>query len=129
MVTQYSEQDRMQMARRVINALEDWRLEPQTQIQLMGLPDSTRPRHLKRFQDGMQALPDDAEILERARHLIGINDSLVRIHPMNHRAGYLWLQNRSKYFPDNPPLQVMLEEGLSGLHRVWANLDCTIDWE
>ena len=129
MVTQYSEQDRLQMARRVVNALEDWRLDPQYQIQLMGLPDSTRPRQLKRYQDGAQPLPDDAEVLERARHLIGINDSLVRNHPMNQRAGYLWLNNRSKYFPEHPPMQVMLEEGLSGLHRVWANLDCTIDWE
>lgn len=129
MSTQYTEQERLRLTQRTIDALEDWRIAPELQIELMGLPENTRPRALKRYRDGMQALPDDPDVLERARHIIGINESLVRIHPMNHRAGFLWLNNRSKYFPEEPPIVVMCREGLTGLHRVWANLDCTIDWD
>lgn len=127
-MSDFSHDDRVRLAQDAMLALSDWGAPPEQQLALLGLPRQTRPRALKRYRDGTP-LPESGETLERARHIVGIQESLERNHPRNRRAGFLWLYNKNKYFPENPPMGIMLDEGLPGLHRVWVNLDCTVGWD
>ena len=128
MSTTLSETERADLARTLIYILEQWQIPEEDQIALMGLGEQIKARHLSRFKNG-EALPNDPEVMERARHLVGIHEAIEYNNPANPRVGFLWLKNRNKYFTHRTPLQVMLEDGLPGLHHVWVKLDCTQGWD
>ena len=121
-------EERGALAQLLAEIFDEWRLQPEQAIVLLGLPEKTKQRELERYKRG-NPLPDDPLVEERARHLVGIWESLHVLNPLNPRAGYLWLNNKSKYFTKRPPLQVMLEDGIPGLKQVWTNLDCTQGWD
>lgn len=127
MATQYTEEDRCNLAREVTNIFLDWELDPELQLHLLGLPENIPQRELTRFKNG-KALPDDEEMLERARHIIGIHNSLHVVFPLNHNMPGFWVRNRNRSLK-GIPLAIMYEEGISGMHRVWRHLDCTINWD
>ena len=124
----FTDDERKSLAEMVMMIFAEWKLEEREMIELLGMPEDTKPRVLSRFKHGTP-LPDDEILLERVRHIMGIRQSLGLLNPLNPGAGYLWLRNTSKKFPDRPPLQVMKEDGFPGLKQVWVNLDCTQGWD
>lgn len=123
----YTQQDREQLATLVMSVLNDWNIREEFQLNLLGLPPETPERELGKFSRG-KALPDDEDLLSRAVHLIGIHSALNVLYPLNPKMPGFWLTTRSRYFRGQP-LTIMLEEGLSGMDRVWRHLDCTRNWE
>ncbi len=122
-----NEEQRGQLARQVINILEEWGLNNEQQFVLLGLPEGSKPRHLSRLRQG-NPLPNDAHTLDCAKHIIGIHHSLHVVFPLNPKMAPFWLRNRNRALK-RPPLAIMIEEGLPGMHRVWRSLDCTLNWE
>lgn len=122
----YTQQEREQLAVMVMGVLNGWDIREEFQLSLLGLPSDTPTRELTKFSRG-KALPDDAELLDRAVHLIGINQALGVVFPLNPRMPGFWLTTRNRFFR-TAPLTVMLDEGLNGLDRVWSHLDCTRNW-
>ena len=127
MAVELSEEERIQLAALVMSIFEEWQLDGDQQLALLGLPEGTKHRELTRWRRGTPFPQEDA-LLNRAKHVLGIQESLHVIFPLNPRMPVFWLTNRNRYFK-SPPLTVMLEEGLVGMNRVWRHLDCTVNWE
>ena len=123
-----TDNERTQLGMLAMSILDEWRLSPQDQIFMLGLPDSTKPRELSRYRNGSAPLPKDDGVLEHARHVLGIQESLHVIFPLNRNMPGFWLKHRNKVLK-GIPLEIMLDEGLSGMHRVWCQLDCTQNWD
>ncbi len=125
-MTQMSEQDRGDLAILVMGIFEDWRLDPEEQLELIGRDHTASQRELTRWRHGTP-LPDDEQMLERARHILGIHEALQVVFPRNPRQPAFWLRNRNPYF-GTAPLAVMIDDGLAGMDWVWRHLDCTQGW-
>lgn len=126
MAVELSEEERGRLAQLVMNIFVDWRLETDEQKNLLGLDQGEGVGTLSHFRRG-KPLPDEEDIIERARHVLGIQNSLERVYPLNAKMPQFWMYQRNKALKGFP-LQIMLEEGLPGMHRVWRHLDCTLNW-
>ena len=121
------EETRTLMARRTMAALDSWQLNTDDIVALLALPKKTRRTQLERFRQG-EALPDDPPLITRAEHIVGIADALRTSFPRNSRIGARWLITPHRRFRKRTPLSLMLEDGVNGLCRVRAELDCSFSW-
>lgn len=126
-MTQLSENDRIYLGRMVLNTLDEWGIRARDQLAMLALPAGTSTRMLRRYQDETP-LPDDPAVMKRVEHLLGIADALRTTFPRNARIGILWLQQPCKRLRRRRPLDIMLEDGLSGLITVRSHLDCSFAW-
>lgn len=126
-MTRASTDDRSRMARQTMSVLDQWHLNTDEIVAILALPDKTRGRQLDRFRNG-EALPDESALLTRAQHIVGIADALRTSFPRNSRIGARWLITPHRRFRRRTPLSLMLEDGINGLCRVRAELDCSFSW-
>jgi uncharacterized protein (DUF2384 family) len=120
-------EDRTELARMVVNLLDDWGIEAADQLNLLALPEGTRTRMLRRYQEDTP-LPDDPAVMKRVEHLMGIADALRTTFPRNASIGLLWLKQPCKRLRRRRPMDIMVEDGLSGLITVRTHLDCSFAW-
>ena len=118
---------RARLARRTMEILDGWRLSRDEIVAILALSARTRGRQLDRFRGGA-ALPDEAPLLTRAEHIAGIADALRTSFPRNAGIGARWLSTPHRRFRGRAPLALMLEDGVNGLCRVRAELDCSFSW-
>ncbi len=122
-----SHDERVQLSQLIMDVLDNWQVSAADQISLLGLPEQTRPRALKRYHEGTP-LPEDPVIWERISQLSGIADALRTSYPRNLRMAGVWLSRSNSRFGDRTPLAAMLEDGLIGINAVHMHLDCSYDW-
>lgn len=122
-----SPEQNLEFTRSVIEMLDDWGLQDSEQIALLGLPDDTRSRQIRKFRSDTP-LPDEEIVNERVEHLVGIADALRTSYPTNAMGGSMWMNRRNSRFQDRTPLQAMLEDGIQGIVAVRIHLDCAYDW-
>ena len=122
-----TEEDRTELGRMVVNMLEDWGIKASDQLNILALPDGTPARMLRRYQDDTP-LPDDPDVMKRVEHLLGIADALRTTFPRNAKICLLWLKQPCKRLRRRRPLDIMVEDGLSGLITVRTHLDCSFAW-
>lgn len=122
-----SNEDRIQLGRMVVNLLDDWGIDASDQINILALPDDTRTRMLRRYHEDTP-LPDDPDVMKRVEHLMGIADALRTTFPRNASIGLIWLKQPCKRLRRRRPLEIMIEDGLSGLITVRTHLDCSFAW-
>ncbi len=127
MNVELNETERTNLALLVMDILEDWRLADEDKLALLGLPEGTRPRELTRFKRG-QPFPQDEAVIERAKHLLGIQEALHVVFCRNPNMPAFWLRTRNRVLRQIP-IELMLSDGLDGMHRVWSHLDCTVNWD
>lgn len=121
-----SADDRIQMAKQLLQLLDHWGLEARDRIILLGLPENTKPRALIRYRNG-QALPDNGELLERAENLLSIQHSLEILFPRSAVMARYWISTENAFFGNRPPLDVMLSGGLAGISGVRQHLEGNSD--
>ncbi len=126
MARQLSEGERRSLSTAIVDMLEDWAVAPNNQLVLMGFPEGSRARELRRLRHGAP-FPDNADMLYRVAQLLAIQDCLRTAYPRNGRMAGYWLNRPSRHFNRRAPLAVMLE-GVEGLGRVRTHLDCTQNW-
>jgi len=123
-----SEQDRRaELARLVIQILDDWEVEPEDQPKLLGLPDKTRARALNRYRQG-DPLPDDAATEQRLSYLLSIQKALQTVLPHNAAMTRYWVTSPNPRFANRSPLDVMLANGLAGMEQVVEVLTGRGEW-
>lgn len=122
-----TQEDRVDLGRMVVNMLDDWGIRPSDQVNILALPDGTPTRMLRRYHEDTP-LPDDPDVLKRVEHLLGIADALRTTFPRNSRIGLLWLKQPCKRLRRRRPMDIMIEDGLSGLITVRTHLDCSFAW-
>ena len=122
-----TQEDRVDLGRMVVNMLDDWGIKPSDQVNVLALPDGTPARMLRRYHEDTP-LPDNPDVLKRVEHLMGIADALRTTFPRNASIGLLWLKQPCKRLRRRRPLDIMIEDGLSGLITVRTHLDCSFAW-
>ena len=122
-----TQEDRVDLGRMVVNMLDDWGIKPSDQVNVLALPDGTPSRMLRRYHEDTP-LPDDPDVLMRVEHLLGIADALRTTFPRNASIGLIWLKQPCKRLRRRRPLDIMIEDGLSGLITVRTHLDCSFAW-
>ena len=122
-----TQEDRVDLGRMVVNMLDDWGIKPSDQVNVLALPDGTPTRMLRRYHEDTP-LPDDPDVLMRVEHLLGIADALRTTFPRNASIGLIWLKQPCKRLRRRRPLDIMIEDGLSGLIAVRTHLDCSFAW-
>ena len=127
MTVNLSQDDLANLSEVVMHIFEQWNVNSAQQVALLGLPEGTRPRELRRLQGGAP-LPHDEELLDRAEQILAIHDCLRTAYPRSTNMAAHWLHQASRHFRSRSPLSVMLEDGIDGLRAVRGHLDCTQGW-
>jgi hypothetical protein len=120
-------EDRIALARAIVELLDSWGLAAAEQIALLALPEGTRPGAVRQFRQGTP-FPESEQLMERIDHLVGIADALRTSYPHNARMGGIWMNQVNHRFDNRTPLRAMLEDGLGGIIAVRTHLDCAYDW-
>ena len=123
-----SYEDRVKLARVIMNILDSWGVSSEGKIFLLSLPDGTRTRSLHRYYNDTP-LPDEPQVVERIDHILGIAKALRTTYPTNPKMGHFWLNTRNNRFKNQTPLSHMLDDGVSGMKSVRVHLDCAYDWD
>ncbi|WP_303906957.1 hypothetical protein [Thiohalomonas denitrificans] len=118
-------EERRRLATIVMAILDEWKLDGEQQLAVLGMPGGTRPRHLNQYRQGTTPFPQEAELIDRARHIIGIQEALHLIFSRNPLMPSFWLSNPNNRQFGQAPVSIMLEDGLPGMEQVWGHLDCT----
>ena len=126
-MTTLSADERLELGRLVIHTLDDWGLKASDQASILALPKGTPTRMLRRYVDDTP-LPDDPDVLKHVEHLLGIADALRTTFPRNASIGLHWMKQPCKRLRRRRPLEIILEDGLSGLITVRTHLDCAFAW-
>lgn len=126
-MSQLTHDDRVELGRMVVNMLDDWGIKASDQVNLLALPAGTPTRMLRRYHEDTP-LPDDPNVLKCVEHLLGIADALRTTFPRNANIGLLWLKQPCKRLRRRRPIDIMVEDGQSGLITVRTHLDCSFAW-
>lgn len=116
-----NQEERASLSRLLMSILDEWKLTAEQQVQLLGLPAETRARALARFRAG-EVMPDDGDLVVRAQDLLAIHDALRVAFPMNEALAPMWVSTPSPHFGERTPLELMLEQGMSGIASVKNHL-------
>ncbi len=125
----YSEEQMISITKVTMRYLDSWRLKSDEIINVLGLDEKTRKRSLQNFRAGSKALPQETEVMKRVEHIAGIVAALRTAYPMNAQMRARWLYKPCRRFQGNPPLSVMLTEGMNGLIKARIEIDCAYGWE
>jgi hypothetical protein len=113
-------ESRVQLARVIVSLLDHWQLGTTDQALLLGLSSESRST-LARYRRG-EPLADNADLLARAGHLLGIHKALRILFPHDRDLAYRWVSAPNRRFGERAPLEVM-KQGFEGLLAVRRYLD------
>ena len=117
-----SQEQRRELTHAVLAMLSRWGVDREQQLILLGLPADTRPRVLRRFQNG-EPLPPDPKIMERVACLLQVEQALLPLFPHNPTLADLWVTTPSPHFADRAPIVALLDEGLPAMRALVAYLN------
>lgn len=116
------EKNRCLLAKMIIQLFKHWHLDTATQLNLLGLSETSRAL-LSKYAKGTHALPNNRDVLDRAGWLLAIHKALRLLYPHNEELRYSWVLRRNVAFTNMAPLEIMKEEGLIGIATVARYLD------
>ena len=119
--------EQVELTQAIMGILDSWGLPAAQQIILLALPEKTPTRALRRYRDSTP-FPDTSAVRERLEHIVGIYDALRTTYPHNPSMGAMWIKQPNRRFEDRSPLRAMVDDGMPGILKVRAHLDCTFDW-
>ena len=115
-------EQRRELTHAVLAVMSRWGLDREHQLILLGLPADTRPRVLRRFQNG-EPLPPDPKIMERVACLLQVEQALQPLFPHNPILADLWVTTPSPHFSNCAPIAALLDEGLPAMRALVAYLN------
>ena len=110
-----------------MKVLDSWNLTTEQAVQVLGLSSKTKKRQLDKYRT-LKAFPKEDLIVKRLSHVVGISDALRTTFPRNVNMSEKWMKTQHRRFNNETPLSIILEQGIDGLCRVRAELDCTFAW-
>jgi hypothetical protein len=108
-------------AKRVVETLEEWGLEPQIQLKVLGLP-ADQECLLARYKASAGALPADFDSLFVAVKVLTLN-RLVRELLEDGSSVYDWMNRRLPSIGNQPPAVLIAASPRRGLDRVARVVD------
>ena len=116
----HSRDSRERLARMLMELFDHWAIPATDQAVLLGLSTQSRST-LARYRRG-EPLADNADLLARAGHLLGIHKALRILFPHDRDLAYRWVSAQNRRF-GAPPLEVMKRHGYEGILAVRRYLD------
>jgi transcriptional regulator with XRE-family HTH domain len=116
----HSRGSRERLAKLVASLLDHWQLPLNDQAALLGLSAQSRST-IARYRRG-EPLADNADLLARAGHLLGIHKALRILFPHDRDLAYRWVSAPNRRFGERAPLEIM-KQGFEGLLAVRRYLD------
>lgn len=113
-------ESRERLAHLVVTLLDHWQLSPHDQAALLGLSAQSRST-VARYRRG-EPLADNADLLARAGHLLGIHKALRILFPHDLDLAYRWVTAPNARF-GTTPLEIMKRHGYEGILAVRRYLD------
>jgi hypothetical protein len=110
------------MAKALMKLFEQWKIDNNSQLNLLGLSSNSRAL-LKKYRDGEQGLPTSRDALDRVGWLLAIHKALRLLFPHNDELRKSWVNRRNSAFDNRTPLEIMTERGIIGLANVSRYLD------
>ena len=117
----HSRDSRERLARMLMELFDHWAIPATDQAVLLGLSTQSRST-LARYRRG-EPLADNADLLARAGHLLGIHKALRILFPHDRDLAYRWVSAPNRRFDGAAPLQVMKRHGYEGILAVRRYLD------
>ncbi len=105
-------------ARLLMTLFDHWSLNQIEIANLLGVSTSSRDT-LSKYRKGERGISAAQDSQQRAAYLLGIHKALRLLYPRNKELLYGWVKNRNRYFDNLTPLEIMTEEGLIGIARVY----------
>lgn len=113
---------REKAAKLITRLFELWQLDNATQLNLLGLSESSRAL-LGKYRQGKSPLPNSRDVRDRVGWLLACHKALRLLYPRNEDLRYSWVNRRNEAFDHQSPVDVMKEQGLVGVARVARYLD------
>lgn len=111
---------RARLAAMVARLLDHWSLTPAEQAEVLGLSAGSRST-LARYRAG-EPFADSRDLLDRARHLLGIHKSLRLLFPHDRDLAYRWMTAPNRRLGARP-VDIVIGHGFEGLLAVRRYLD------
>lgn len=108
--------------------LDEWGINSDAQISILGCQEQIRPRDMRKYRDGMKALPESEDINARVDHILGIAHALHTSYPSRPEAGASWMGQRNGKLRGRTPIQCILQDGRRGMVKVRTTVDCAWAW-
>lgn len=113
-------EQRKDLIQSIFQILNNWKIDLELQVLLVGLSGDTKSRELTKIKNG-KAFPNENDFMQRALEIISISRALQLAFPGNSTLADLWVTTSTYTFADRAPVEVMLE-GLDGLKEVKHHL-------
>ena len=123
-----TEEQRLELTRGIIRMLDQFGLDAEEQIRVLGFPAGTKTRTLRQYRNNVP-FPDDPEIQERVSILLHINDALRTTYPTNPQMALFWIRKKNRHLDNATPVEVMSRGGRNDLIDVLSQLDCIVNWD
>ncbi|HBE92262.1 MAG TPA: hypothetical protein DDW55_06940 [Gammaproteobacteria bacterium] len=127
-MTNIPEEKKLELTRGIIRMLDQFGLDAEQQIKVLGFPEGTRTRTLRQHREH-KAFPDDPQIQERVSILLHINDALRTTYPTNPQMALFWVRKKNRHLDNATPVEVMSRGSRNDLIDVLSQLDCTVHWD
>ncbi len=114
-------EERKDLIHSVFQILNDWKIDLELQVMLVGLPAETKARELIKIKNG-KVFPDEDEFMRRAFEILSISKGLKLAFPGNSTLANLWVTTPSYNFNDCAPVEVMLAS-FDGLQEINQHLN------
>ncbi len=114
-----SKEARVSLAKMVSRLFDHWDISSSDQCSLLGLATASRIT-LNRYRKCRPL--NNAELLDRVGHLLGIHKSLKIMFPHNKDLVYRWVTSPNQRFEGKTPMEIMCN-GYEGLLDVRRYLD------
>ena len=108
--------------------LGEWGINSDAKIAILGCQGSIKSRDMRKYQEGMKALPESEETNARVEHVLGIAQALHTSYPSRPEAGASWMGQRNGKLRGRTPLQCILQDGRRGMVKVRTTVDCAWAW-
>ena len=111
-----------------LGLLTEWGVDLETTSTILGFPEQTRRRHIRRHFEGY-SFPEDPVVIERAKRVLHLGDALRTTYPTNQRMPAYWMHQPHKRFAGKTPLERISEGDEDALVAVISLLDCAYAWD
>lgn len=113
---------RKTMAKALIKLFDQWELDTNTRLNLLGLSENSRAL-LNKYRNSQQGLSTSRDALDRTGWLLSIHKGLRLLFPYNENLRHSWVNRRNRAFDNHTPLEMMTERGIIGLANISRYLD------
>ncbi|HEX2197441.1 MAG TPA: MbcA/ParS/Xre antitoxin family protein [Burkholderiales bacterium] len=117
----HARESRERLARMLMELFDRWEVPAGDQATLLGLSAQSRST-VARYRRG-EPLADNADLLARAGHLLGIHKALRILFPHDRDLAYGWMRAPNRRFGGAAPLEIMTRHGYEGILAVRRYLD------